>query len=340
MSGAYALRRGVALARMGHVLPLGVYGEAAADLVDRLVPRALYLRDGGMLPTVLLDEEGRVLAEVTVVADDRDFVLLVDGLDAPALMAHVAAQVRPGEEVELRPMWARYELFAVVGPFAWAFMEAWAGPEILGLPFLSAVIVGEDICFRAGSTGEWGYLLLVPAEEAAARWSRLAEVGQGFEAAEVELAALDVAALENGFFVARLPAYRALTLPEAQLQWCVTPGKRGYVGEAAVAEQLAAAPRRRLTWGVADAPVAPGAPVDGGRGEVVACVPRGIEPGFAVLVVLDLPLAHPGADVRVGDTRVRTQSVPLSPNLSLALDPQVHRFAHRKTDFPDWYAWG
>jgi glycine cleavage system aminomethyltransferase T len=336
---ARAIRTGVALSRLDHVLPLGVYGPNSPDVVDRLVPRALYLRDGGMAPTLLLDVEGHILADVTVVADDADFVLFVEGLDPVALLAHVQAQVLPGEEVELRPMWERYALFAVTGPYAWELMEELAGPEILGLPFLSAVVVGEDICLRNGKTGEWAYQLLVPDELAEERWGQLLRIGARFEAVEADRAALDGAALENGFFVVRVPGLRAMRPVEAQLQWCLTPKKDGYVGAEATRRSLEHPPTRRLTYALSEATPEVGAAVFSGAtpvGVVAHAEPCTSRPGALVLLLLDLAYAQPGQDLDVGGVVVRTVSSPAVANLSLALDPQQHRFATRVRDFGAW----
>lgn len=333
-----AIRTGVALSRLDHILPLGVYGPHAADVVDRLVPRALYLRDGAMAPTLLLREDGSILADVTVVADDADFVLLVEGLDADALIAHVRAFVRDDEEVELRPMWERYALYAVTGPYAWELMEDLAGPEILGLPFLNAVVVGEDICFRTGKTGEWAYQLLVPSELAEARWDDLLRLGVRFGAVEASAAALDAAALENGFFVIRVDALRTLDPVEAQMMWCLTPAKEGYVGADATRAALAAPPARRLTYALADSDVPAGSAVtaEDRVGVVLHTLPSGA--GFLALLVLDTPYAHPGLTLDAGGVALRTISAPAVPNLSLALDPQQHRFATRERDFPAWFS--
>jgi glycine cleavage system aminomethyltransferase T len=338
-AAARALRMGVALSRLPHVLPLGLYGANSADLVERLVPRSIYLRDGGMAPTLLLDAHGAILADVTVVADDVDFVLFVEGLAPEALLAHVRAQLQPGEEVELRPLWERYVMFAVSGPYAWELMEELAGAEILGLPFLNAVVVGEDICLRNGKTGEWAYQLLVPAELGEERWAQLQRLGERFEAVEADLAVLDGAALENGFFVPRIAGLRAMCPVEAQLQWCLSPRKEGYVGEAAVRAGLEGPPTRRLTYALGETPPAVGGAVFAGEacvGVVAHAEPCTSRPGALALLLLDLDHAHPGQELRTEAGVVRTLSSPLVANLSLALDPQRHRFATRERDFADW----
>lgn len=334
-----ALRLGVALSRLDHIVPLGLYGPDALDLVDRLVPRALYLRDGMMAPTLLLDADGRILADVTAVADDADFVLLVEGLAPEALLAHVAAQLRPGEEVELRPMWERYRLLGVTGPYAWELMEKYAGAEILGLPYLSAVALDEEICLRAGKTGEWGYQLLVPNGLVEDRWQKLRALGAVFDAEEVGLAELDAVALENAAFVIRVPTLAALTAPEAQLQWCLSPGKTGYLGAEAVAVQLATPPKRRLTYAVAEGVVEVGAPVCSGDttvGTVVHALPSPSRGGVLVLALLELAHAHPGQALEVSGVAITTVSAPAVANLSLALDPQQHHYVNRDRDFPGW----
>lgn len=337
--GARAIRGGVALSRMDHIVPVGLYGPAAADLVDRLVPRAIYLRDGGIASTVLLDADGAIFADVAVVADDADFVLLAEGPSEEALLNHIQAAIQPGEEVEVRPMADRYRLLAVTGPWAWELLEALAGPEILGLPFQSAVLVGDDICLRTGRTGEWAYLLMVLESTVEARWAELCRAGEAFDAAEADLDDLDTAALENGFFVIRAAGLAALSPVEAQLQWCLTPGKEGFLGEEATRKSLAEPPAARLTFAVADIACAVGTPLQFGDavvGRVIECRPAGSRSGFLVICKMELAFAHSGLTLTTEMGEVHTISAPAVPNLSLALDPQRHRYASRREDFPGW----
>jgi hypothetical protein len=51
---------------------------------------------------------------------------------------------------------------------------------------------------------------------------------------------------------------------------------------------------------------------------------------------MELAFAHSGLTLTTEMGEVRTISAPAVPNLSLALDPQRHRYASRREDFPGW----
>ena len=59
-----------------------------------------------------------------------------------------------------------YGIIELNGPYAWELMGLVAGEEVIGLPYLSLFHLDRWICCRTGKTGEYGYEIILPMEEA------------------------------------------------------------------------------------------------------------------------------------------------------------------------------
>jgi glycine cleavage system aminomethyltransferase T len=241
-----AIRSSVALTELDQVSYLRVSGPDAFDGMDAVCPKELFIRDGQMLHTLLLDEQACVLADAYVGADDADFLLLVDGLSACELESYLRRHMPPHLDVELEDLGSSRRLLALNGPYAWELMAKTFSAEIIGLPYLGFYHDPRFTCFRTGQTGEYGYLLSVPREEWARVRAELASRASEFDLTSAGLAALDCCALENWFFNIRGEGSARLTPLELGLQWRVSYHKV-FPGSAALGERRRARRRQRAT---------------------------------------------------------------------------------------------
>jgi glycine cleavage system aminomethyltransferase T len=343
-----ALRSSAGLARFDHVAIVRIDGPGAFALVDALSPSPLFLREGQMRHTLLLDEDARPAADLYVCSDEEDLILLAEGLSVADLLARIEGrrvERVPAAEVRVRALDQSHVLFGVHGPYAWEVAAALVGPTVLGMPYLSLMRVGEILCLRSGKTGEFGYDFLVTRDSAADVERRLLDVGAPFDLTPVTLPALDLCALENWHFNIRTlrdtPLARPLTPIELQLQWRVNYS-RDFVGADALRARRAAGAAVRATFFTSLAPVAPGAIVSFERepcGEVLAAAASptlGVWVGTALITTR---LAHPGLELSVaaesGAVAARTATPPLVRNRSLFVDPHRHSYRTRDADvFP------
>jgi glycine cleavage system T protein (aminomethyltransferase) len=88
------------------------------------------------------------------------------------------------------------------GPFAWELLKDQVGVSILGARFLSmledqSVTETPMTIFRAGKTGEYGYLLKTAANNVRTLWERLLEAGKDYDTRPCGSAAVDLCKLEN-----------------------------------------------------------------------------------------------------------------------------------------------
>lgn len=318
-----ALRERAASSRQGRDAIVRVEGEAAFDLLDRALPSDLHIRNRGSRQALLLDEDGAIRADLTVLADGDDYLLLAVGLDPAALCATLDAARLPDEPVNVRAIEDRV-VIDVDGPFAWQVLGALAGEPSQGLRYGSwfSMPTGE-LCLRAGQTGEYGYTFLVPTDREGSFVDRLQAAGQAVDLVEADAATLAHARLEAWFFDLRR-APRACPL-EWGLQWRILWDKP-FIGAAALAER-----RREHARPVAiraEAPLSEGAPVllDGTPiGRVAAAGDLG---GEAIgVAIVQARYAQVGVTAyRAGDLPVRTVSPPFVRYRSLAGGPARGRY--------------
>ncbi|HZN93749.1 MAG TPA: phosphopantetheine-binding protein [Myxococcales bacterium] len=326
-----AVRTSVALSEQPHVRCLRVSGEGAVQLLDRVCPRELFVRDSQMMHTLLLDEAGTTAADVYVCRDDEAFILLVE--ERPGFSAHDhlrAAAAGPG--VEIQPLDGTHQLVSLDGPYAWELMAELVGPHVVGLPYMSFFHGEGWTCFRAGKTGEYGYALLAERARAAELIAKVKELGRPFDLGEVGQDVLDQCALENGFFNVRREGSAGLTPLELQLQWRVSRRKEGFIGAEALARRRQEPAGRRLQCLIAPQPLVAGEAVSVEGKPVGTVLNAGLSPSlgaWAALAILELPFAYPGVDLEMGTRRARTACLPLVINRSLLVSPHRDSYHNR-----------
>jgi glycine cleavage system aminomethyltransferase T len=338
-----ALRNSCAVTRLDHVHALRLSGPGALDLLDAATTGRLFARENQMLLTLLLDARGLPFADAFVSLDEDSWLVLAEGPGNTELLAHldrVRRERTPAADVSITDLLKDHVLWGIDGPYAWELTSALLGPEIVGAPYLSFLKLGDITCFRAGKTGEYGYMLLVPRALERATWARLQELGAPLGLVEGDVAALDLCALENWHFTMRALSRVTLELGPAELQlhWRVDLDK-DFEGAAALRERRAGGTKVRLTSFVAKSAVTAGDDVtlDGQKIGVVADAgfspTRGDWVGWAAL---DVGLAWPGIERFVaGTVPILTASPPLIDNRSLFVDPRKHRYRTREQDvFP------
>ncbi len=212
-----AIRERAAVSRVGRDGLVRVLGEGAFDLLDRLLPGEAQVRNRGARPGLLLDEEGRIEADLTLLADGDDYLLISEGLDADALAERLRSAARPGEAVAVLPL-PEHRVLDIDGPYAWQILSDLAGEGSTGLRYASWFPLEREIlCLRAGQTGEYGYSFILPAAREEALFARILEHGQALDMVEAGPEALAHCRMEAWFFDVR-QAPRACPL-EWGLQW-------------------------------------------------------------------------------------------------------------------------
>jgi aminomethyltransferase len=343
-SEVFAIRNSAGLSRSTHVTIVRVEGPGALDFLQTASTQSPYMREGRVRHTLLLRDDASVLADAFIVNVDDAFLVLAEGPSEAELVAWLE-QLRDraaAKNVTIRGTTGDWATFGVDGPYAWEVAGAFLGPTTLGQPYLTLARRDDMMCLRAGKTGEYGYLLMVPSASAKDAEAKLHEIGKPLDLATVTLEALDVCALENWHFSMRqLRAndfVKTLTPIELQLQWRVVY-TREFAGVGALRARRAEGPKARVTCFTSSSPITPGQRVqlpgfEGDVGEVLASCPSPTLSQTVGSVLLDIRVAHPHIALVAGDRELRTCTASLVDNVSLRVQPHKHSYATRNEAIP------
>lgn len=329
MTPREALRASAAYTRAEHVSIVDVRGRGALAAIDRALPTDAFLHDGQARPSLFLDDDGGVVADVLLVRFDGVARLVVDGLDAASVAERVRDAAPPGSDVDVSDARDRFGVLSLHGPFAWDVGARTLGRRIAGLPPLGVLRTSpETLTVRGGKTGEYGYEILVDRAALPRIEEKLVDVGGAFDLAEAPLRDLDAATLEAGGFARRNVALEPPLSPfELQLQWRIS-SKKDHASRAALHARASRA-IARIAWFTAAAPIAARARVHdlerGDVGEILASVPGTAHPTVGI-ALLDLRVSHAGFTFSADGVDLTTASPPLLVPRSASVQPDVHTY--------------
>lgn len=231
------VRSSVGLIDLDHYAKIKITGEAAFDLVDRVI-----LTDLARLPvnqlqlTFLLDEQGRSYAEAYVANFGDYYLLLAEGSASENIFARIAALADAHiVGAAVIDQTADLGLIGVDGPYSWELLKSFMGIGIIGtryleiLPDQSLNGMPFTLC-RAGKTGEYGYMLVTRAADTIAVWEALRELGRRFDALPLGYQVIDICKLENRFVSQHNEGTHAANIIELNTRVMVSREKGDYVG--------------------------------------------------------------------------------------------------------------
>ena len=242
-------RAHAALFDVSHMGQATLSGAGAAAALERLVPGdMLGLRPGRQRYTLLTNEAGGILDDLMVanLGEERLF-LVVNASRKEIDFTHIAANLPSGVQLLVHEDRA---LLALQGPAAAAVISR-IGAEAAELPFMgvAAVTLAGAPCLvsRSGYTGEDGFEISVPADNAVAVAQRILDEPEVIPAG---LGARDSLRLEAGLCLYGNDIDELTSPIEADLAWVIGKRRRAawdFPGAAVIRDQLEnGTPRRRV----------------------------------------------------------------------------------------------
>jgi aminomethyltransferase len=242
-----AVRTSVGVFDVSHMGEIDFLGPGALAAVQTLVTNdASKLADHRAQYTVTCHEHGGIVDDCIVYRfGPEHFRIVVNASNIAKDHDHFVRHASKHCTIENRS--DAFALLAVQGPRAVTLVAELAGQALRDVPSFGMAqgkVAGVDVvAARTGYTGEDGFELFVPAEDAVAVWDAITTAG----AVPIGLGARDTLRLE-----ARLPLYGndiddTTNAYEAGLQWVVKLDKPSdFVGRDALREVAAAGPQRKL----------------------------------------------------------------------------------------------
>jgi len=275
-------RESAALFDVSHMGQLRLVGGDAAKALESLVPvDVVDLAVGKQRYALLTNTSGGILDDLMITRRENDLFVIVNAACKNADIKHLVTHI--GHRCAVQPLPDR-ALLALQGPKAIQALRA-LNADIAKLTFMtgmSAAIAGAD-CFitRSGYTGEDGFEISVPAEQAEALARALLSQP---EVKPAGLGARDTLRLEAGLCLYGHDINEATTPVEAGLTWAIQKVRRpggaragGYPGASTIESQLAhgASNKRVGLLGLERVPVREGATIVDAKGHKLGHVTSG-----------------------------------------------------------------
>ncbi|MDR7554882.1 MAG: glycine cleavage system aminomethyltransferase GcvT [Armatimonadota bacterium] len=247
-----AVRTRAGLFDVSHMGQIRVEGREALEVVQRVITNdASRLSVGRGLYTPMCLPSGGIVDDVTVFRVAEDVYLFVVNAarrerDVAWITEHAAGATATVHDVS-----DATALLALQGPRAAAILARVADGEVTVLPRFHALddvrIAGVPAWVsRTGYTGEDGFELAVPWDEAPRVWYALLEAGQPEGLVPAGLGARDTLRLEAGYMLYGNDIDETTTPLEAPLAWTVKFDKGEFVGREALIRQHTEGVTRRL----------------------------------------------------------------------------------------------
>jgi aminomethyltransferase len=242
---------------VSHLGTVRVQGPAAFDHLQQSLSNDLRkISPGRAQYTHLLDETGSVTDDIIVWwVDDERFDVMPNASNTSRVLAAIGGSDVTNERA----------IVAVQGPQARALLST-VSPEAASVPHFAVTRFDwqgiSGLVAGTGYTGEDGVECAVPAEAAEEFWA--AVLAKGITPAG--LGARDTLRLEAGLPLHGHDLGPGITPLQAELAWVVGWNKGDFTGRAALEEERAEGPRRRLRGVVGDGrpPLRDGAEVQAG----------------------------------------------------------------------------
>jgi aminomethyltransferase len=322
-----AVRERAGLFDVSHMGEIEIAGRDALAAVQRISSNdASKLQVGQAQYSGLLTERGTFVDDLLVYRlAPAHFLLVVNAGNIEKDYTWIAEQIKPAGDAVAVDASSRYALLAVQGPRALEILQPLTGVDVSTIKYYwfahGEVASVRATISRTGYTGEDGFEIFVPPQSAERVWLALLESGKPFDMVPCGLGARDTLRLEASMRLHGSDIDESTTPLEADLGWIVGWKKDDFLGAAALREQKAKGPQRKIAGfemldrGIArhgydvHAAGADGAPI--GRvtsGTQTPYLKKAI--GMAYLPV-DLTAAGSEFDVDIRGRRSRARVVPM-----------------------------
>jgi len=244
----HQVRNDAGMFDVSHMVVLDITGAKVTEFLRHLLANdvARTQTPGKALYSCLLNERGGVIDDLIVYfMNENWYRMVVNAATRDKDLAWIRSQAE-GTGVDIRER-DDLAMIAVQGPNArdkaHAALGATIDPARELKPFFSTEC-GDLYVARTGYTGEDGYEIMVPADQAGATWDALLAAG----VQPIGLGARDTLRLEAGMNLYGQDMNEDISPLEAGLSWTVAfdPTDRDFIGRTALEKQKATGPAHKL----------------------------------------------------------------------------------------------
>lgn len=242
-----AVRAGVGIFDISHMGRTRISGPGATALLQSLTSNDVAaLAPSEAQYSLLTNPEGGIVDDIIVYREsDEAYLVVINASNTEKDLSWIRGRLPSGVTLEDNTL--QTAMIAVQGPNAPQLVARLAqNPALLKLErfqYSTGDFAGGKATFcRTGYTGEDGFEVILPAENAAAAWAALIEGG----AAACGLGARDALRIEAGYPLYGHEIDDTTSPVEAGLMWVVKLEKGPFTGSERIAEVKVAGAKRRL----------------------------------------------------------------------------------------------
>ncbi|MEA2502327.1 MAG: aminomethyltransferase [Actinomycetota bacterium] len=258
-----AVRERVGLFDVSHLGKLLVEGPGAVEALERAVTNGVAsMPEWRARYNLVLTEAGGIVDDLFVYRRPDAWLVVPNAANASAVLEAIRSAGGPDARVtDARQRWA---ILALQGPASRKVADSLL-PGATDLPLhafgdfdLNLGVKRASVqVARTGYTGEYGFELFVPSEDAPGVWELLLDAGDSYGILPVGLGARDTLRLEMGYPLHGHEISVDTNPIEAGLGWTIDWSKPDFVGREAVEAVRRAGPTRTLTGLAAEGPGIP-----------------------------------------------------------------------------------
>jgi aminomethyltransferase len=243
-----AVRRHAGLFDVSHMGEFIVKGSGAVDFVNHVTTNDVAaLAIGQAHYSTILNERGTIEDDCLVYRSDDRIMVVVNASNAAKDFAHMSRYIGRFDAT-LDDVSDETALLAIQGPKAAEILQKLTDTDLSAVKyyhFTMGSVAGIDgiLISRTGYTGEDGFELYFPNENAVAVWNAITESGEVIPAG---LGCRDTLRLEMGMALYGNDIDDTVTPLEANLQWLVKLKKGDFVGRDALVRQKEEGLKRKL----------------------------------------------------------------------------------------------
>ena len=246
-----AVREAVGIFDVSHMGEIVVTGRGALKYLQKMTTNDIdKLEVGQAQYSALLYENGTFVDDIIIYRRGLDsFLICVNAANQTKDFAWLEKH-KPDSGVILEDVSHQYAQIAVQGPKALELVQKVVDIPISGIKYYrfaeGKVLGAPSIIARTGYTGELGYELYVPSQEAPKIWRGLLEAGQEFGVLPCGLGCRDTLRLEVAFHLYGQDMDDSVTALEAGLGWIVKVDKGEFIGRDVLVKQKEEGLKKRL----------------------------------------------------------------------------------------------
>ncbi len=285
----WTVRKSAGLADLSHLGRLRVRGKDSVSFLNGLLTNDIAkLKDSGGLHSALLNPKARVLADLYLYS--RQDELIVDTGEAGSTRVKtILDQFVITEDVKIEDASESLLLLTVQGPNASQVISDFLKVDVQGLQPLQTVAQGPATVVARDRTGQGGYDIFLPRDEAEAVWNTLLLNGGELGLGPVGQRALDVLRLEKALPKYGVDVDENTIVLEAGFQDAISFTKGCYMGQEVVARAThIGRVNKRLVqlWAEGKGAPASGSKMRSGGKEVGFLTSARLSPGIGMVVAL------------------------------------------------------